>query len=433
MPQNTSFDLLSHPAVQELIHQGAREGHVSYSQINDLLIDLELDESDADLLLETLEKRAISVSDEADAAVPTPKKTAPQPQKRPSSPQLTAAKSSGEKPQSKAANEDLDSLLAQLDELIPTDVDDVAQMAGETGEELLDDEFAPVEDALKLYLNRMGQIPRLSPEEERELARLARDGSPEEIHDAQNRLVEANLRLVVHLAHHAAPRTTLSITDLLQEGNLGLLDAVSRYRPESTKTFGAYATWWIRRSLNRAINEHSQSMKLSGELYAAIQKMQTGQRQLTQKLGRMPSRQELSEFTGLSVAQIEEAQRASAKPISLDAPSGKSDDGDEFGENLADVSTESVENTALRQEVGHGLTALLEELSEREKSIVQMRFGLGEFADAGSRASEDVAKILNISRERVHELELRALRKLRKKAKGSGLDKLFGSDESEED
>ncbi|HEX8463265.1 MAG TPA: sigma-70 family RNA polymerase sigma factor [Abditibacterium sp.] len=430
MPETS--DLLSHPAVQELIHQGAREGHVSYSQINDLLIDLELDETDADLLLEAFEKRAISVSDEAVAAVPTPKKTAPQPPKRPSSPQLTAAKSS-DKPAAKAANEDLDSLLAQLDELIPSDVEDVAQMAGETGEELLDDEFAPVEDALKLYLNRMGQIPRLSPDEERELARLARDGSPEESHDAQNKLVEANLRLVVHLAHHAATRTTLSITDLLQEGNLGLLDAVSRYRPESNKTFGAYATWWIRRSLNRAINEHSQSMKLSGELYAAIQKMQTGQRQLTQKLGRTPSRVELSEFTGLSVPQIEEAQRASVKPISLDAPSGKSDDGDEFGENLADVSTESVENSAARKEVGEGLTALLEELSEREKSIVQMRFGLGEFADAGSRASEDVAKILHISRERVHELELRALRKLRKKAKGSGLDKLFGNPDDDDE
>lgn len=167
-------------------------------------------------------------------------------------------------------------------------------------------------------------------------------------------------------------------------------------------------------------------MTLSGELYNAIQTMQAGQRQLTQQLGRTPSRQELSEFTKLSIAQIEEAQRAAAQPLSLDSPSGGNEEGSELGESLADDSSEAVENSAARQEVAAGLSTLLEELSEREKLIVQMRFGLGEHAASGSRASEDVAKILGISRERVHELELRALRKLRKKAKGSGLDQLFG-------
>jgi RNA polymerase primary sigma factor len=427
----TDSEILSHPEVRKLVHEGARDGYVSYSQINDLLIDLELDEDAVELLLETLEKRAIAVRDEATLPVRTPKTVqgAPKPPK-PKQPKAKPATDSAQLASARESNADLDALLAQLDEFIPTDVADVAQLAGETGEEL-DDEFTPVEDALKLYLDRMGQIPRLSPDEERELAGIARDGSPEESHDAQNRLVESNLRLVVHLAHHAAPRTTLSITDLLQEGNLGLLDAVSRYRPESNKTFGSYATWWIRRALNRAISEHSRSMKLSGDLYEAIQKMQGAQRQLTQSLGRTPSRQEIAEFTGLTIAQIEEAQRASAKPLSLDAPTGSNDEGTEFGETLVDESTEAVENSAIRQEVGAGLTSLLEELSDREKLIVQMRFGLGQHAESGSRASEDVAQLLGISRERVHELELRALRKLRKKAKGSGLDKLFGDDDSD--
>ncbi|MBW3636578.1 MAG: sigma-70 family RNA polymerase sigma factor [Armatimonadetes bacterium] len=417
----SSSPILSHPAVRELLHQGALDGEVSFSQINDLLIDLELDENDVDELLETLEKRAIAVSDAAPAEEQRSgrpeEKVAPSAPKPP--PPQSVPKPSG------TSNADLDALLAQLEDMAPSDVDDVARLAGETGEEL-DDEFTPVEDALKLYLDRMGAIPRLSTEEERELARIARDGDAEAIHEAQNRLVESNLRLVVHLAKHAAPRTTLSTADLLQEGNLGLLDAVSRYRPESKKTFGAYATWWIRRALNRAINEHSRSMTLSGELYNAIQTMQSGQRQLTQQLGRTPSRQELSEFTKLSISQIEEAQRAAAQPLSLDSPAGGSEEGSELGESLADESSEAVENSAARQEAAVGLTALLEELSEREKLIVQMRFGLGEHAASGSRASEDVAKILGISRERVHELELRALRKLRKKAKGSGLDQLFG-------
>lgn len=427
----TDSEILSHPEVRKLVHEGARDGHVSYSQINDLLIDLELDEEAVEFLLDTLEKRAITVLDEAPAPQPVSKSkaasVAPKPPKqKPAKEQEKGAAESARK--AAGGNEDLDALLAQLDEFMPTDVADVAQLAGETGEGL-DDEFTPVVDALKLYLDRMGQIPRLSPEEERELAGIARDGSPQEQHDAQNRLVESNLRLVVHLAHHAAPRTTLSITDLLQEGNLGLLDAVSRYRPESNKTFGSYATWWIRRAINRAITEHSRSMKLSGELYNAIQKMQGAQRQLTQTLGRTPSRQEIADFSGLTLPQVEEAQRASARPLSLDAPTGSDDEGTEFGETLTDDSTADVENSAIRQEVGAGITTLLEELSEREKMIVQMRFGLGQYAEVGSRASEDVAEVLGISRERVHELELRALRKLRKKAKGSGLDKLFGDDE----
>ncbi|HEX9998302.1 MAG TPA: sigma-70 family RNA polymerase sigma factor [Abditibacterium sp.] len=424
----TDSEILTHPEVRSLVQEGAREGSVSYSQINDLLIDLELDEDAVELLFEILEKRAIAVSDaapSAEATQKTPKKTSPASPKHPQKSAPAAAEAAQPK---RGENADLDALLAQLDEFMPSDVDEVAKLAGDTGEEL-DDEFTPVEDALKLYLDRMGQIPRLSPEEERELARIARDGTPEESHEAQNKLVESNLRLVVHLAHHAAPRTTLSMTDLLQEGNLGLLDAVSRYRPESTKTFGAYATWWIRRALNRAISDYSRSMKLSGDLYEAIQKMQAAQRQLTQTLGRTPSRHEIAEFSGLSLPQIEEAQAAAAQTISLDSPSGSKEEGTEFGETLADDSTEAVENSAIRQEVGAGLTALLEELSDREKLVVQMRFGLGSHAQSGSRASEDVAKILGISRDRVHELELRALRKLRKKAKGSGLDKLFGDDE----
>lgn len=418
--------LISHPDVAALIQQGARDGQVSYSQINDLLIDLELDEEAVDELLDALEKRAIAVSDAAsDAPAPTltPKKTAPQPQR-------ARAPKPAEAPRKPASdNADLDDLLAQLDEFMPTDVGDVGSVIEDTPEEL-DDEFAPVEDALKLYLNRMGQIPRLSVEQERELAAVARDGATEtERHDAQNALVEANLRLVVHLAHHSAPRTTLSTTDLLQEGNLGLLDAVTRYRPESSKTFGAYATWWIRRAINRAISEHSRSMKLSGDLYEAIQKMQGANRQLTQTLGRTPSRQEMAEFSGLTINQIEEAQRAAVNPLSLDSRGGNDDDGEGLGENLADDEAESIENAAIRQEVGAGLTALLEDLSDREKMIVQMRFGLGQYAATGSRASEDVAKELKISRDRVHEIELRALRKLRRKAKGSGLAKLFGDDE----
>lgn len=336
------------------------------------------------------------------------------------------------------AHDDLDAILADLEQIkgVEDDVDSVAEYLAQVEQELmpedeadfyagddLDDSQRPVDDALKIYLNRMGQIPRLSAEEERELALEARSGDPESATEARNHLVEANLRLVVHLARSAATRTTLSITDLLQEGNLGLLDAVERYRAGSNKTFGAYATWWVRRAMNRAINEHSRVMRLSGELYAAIQKMQMAQRELTQKLGRIPSRREVAEATGLSVEQIEEAQRAASQPLSLDAPTGGDEGGTEFGETL-EGNEEATEARSERLETGREMTRLLDQLPDRERAVLSLRFGLGDYESVGPQAVDDVAQRLNLSRERVHDIETRALRKLRKKAR---------ADEDEED
>lgn len=415
---SASNSLLAQPAVRSLLSQGAREGSVSYAQINDLLIDLELDESDVEVLFDILEKRAIAVVDEAPAPVGARKDNS-------GSTQVPKSKKPG-------SHDDLDGILADLDAIqVGDDVESVAQFLAEAEEEIylgedLDDAQAPVVDALKLYLNRMGAVSRLSPEAEKELALIARTGTPDESHEAKNQLVEANLRLVVHLAHSAAPRTTLSLTDLLQEGNLGLLDAVERYRPDSNKTFGAYATWWVRRAMNRAINEHSRIMRLSGELYAAIQKMQSAQRELSQKLGRAPSRDEIAAATGLSTAQIEEAQRAAARPVSLDAPVGSEDEMTEFGELIADPESEVAGEASARREMREGLARLFEDLTEREQAVMSMRYGLGDSANQGAQSAEDVAKSLNISRERVHELEMRALRKLRRKAKGAGLDQLLG-------
>jgi RNA polymerase primary sigma factor len=410
--------ILAQPSVRQLIAQGAREGRVSFAQINDLLVDLELDEDDVETLYEALEKRAIAVVDEV--APTTPVQSAPKTPKK--------SKSS--------AHDDLDAILADLEQIKGSedDVDSVAQFLAEAEEaampddeadfyagEDLDDSQKPVDDALKIYLNRMGQIPRLTAEEERALALEARSSDEESAREARNRIVEANLRLVVHLARSAATRTTLSITDLLQEGNLGLLDAVERYRGDSNKSFGAYATWWVRRAMNRAINEHTRVMRLSGELYAAIQQMQIAQRELTQKLGRVPSRAEIAGATGLSVEQIEEAQRAATQPLSLDAPTGGDEGSTEFGETL-EGSEEATEARSERLETGRAMTALLEELPDRERAVLSLRFGLGDYESLGPQAVDDVAKRMNLSRERVHDIETRALRKLRKKARAADED-----------
>ena len=413
MAQLSDDQLLQTPAVSELIARGARDGQISFSQINDLLIDLELDESDVETVLGALESRAIPVIDEV-AAKPKVKKA----------------------PKSTGAHSDLDAILADLESIgKDDDLSSVAEFIAQEEElyagEDIDDGQSPVDDALKIYLNRMGQVPRLDAEAERELAFIAHHGAPDEAVKARNDLVESNLRLVVHLAKSAATRTSLSITDLLQEGNLGLLDAVERYRPDSKKTFGSYATWWIRRSMNRAITENSRTMKLSGELYKAIEKMQRAQRELSQKLDRSPTREEIAEASGLSVEQIAEAQRAALAPLSLDLSAG-GDDAADLGEQLSDDDSELVADTAAKREVSQGVHRLLDGLSEREQDIIAMRFGLDDYAQQGARSTEDVATALGISRDRVQDLETRALRKLRSKAKGAGLDKLMDDDEMED-
>ena len=440
MPDTSENSLTQNPAVRDLLAQGARDTHVSYAQINDLLIDLELDEDAVESLFELFESRAIAIVDEAAPKIKEPKtKVAPATiaVEKPKISAKTAAKADG--------HSDLDDILADLEKIqVSDDLDSVAQFLAESEEEIapaddedaalyggedLDDEQRPVADALKIYLTRMGEIPRLELDAERELARIGRDGTPDQAREAKNALVEANLRLVVHLSKAAATRTTLPVTDLLQEGNLGLLDAVERYRPESKKTFGAYATWWIRRAMNRAIADNARVMSVSSELYNAIQKVQNSQRALTQTLGRAPSRAEIAQASGLSVEQIEEAQRAAVKPLSLDSPVGAgSEDSTELGETLSDsdISSDAIADASDRKEAVEGMTALLSELTDREREIVLMRFGLGDYKSAGPQAADDVSRKLGLSRERLHDLETKALRKLRKKAKGAGLDQLLG-------
>ena len=413
-------ELLERPEVTTLIERGARDGQVSFTQINDLLIDLELDETDIEDILSALESRSIPVVEEAATASDTKKSV------------------KAKKPKESSENSDLDAILSDLESIgKDDDLFSVAQFIAQEDElyagEDIDDAQKPVDDALKIYLDRMGRVPRLDADSERALAAIAHHGAPDEANKARNDLVESNLRLVVHLAKTAALRTSLSLTDLLQEGNIGLLDAVERYRPDSKKSFGSYATWWIRRAMNRAITDHSRMMKLSGELYKAIEKMQRAQRELSQKLDRSPTREEIAEASGLTIAQIEEAQRAAQAPLSLDLSAGAGEDGADLGEQLTEDDVEVVADAAAKREVASGVNKLLEGLSEREQDVISMRFGLGNYASAGSQSAEDVAKALRLSRDRIHELELRALRKLRSKAKGAGLDKLLSGNDEDED
>ena len=412
-------DLLSHPRVHELFVQGAREGQLTYSAINDLLSDLQLDEDALEILFAALEARDIAIIEEKSKAAKDAKKST-----RP------------------ARHEDLDDVLASLKDLeslldssgLPAlDEEQNSETPAEERED--DDEIIAavsnddeLEDVFKQYLNRMGRIPLLSAYEEKQLAMEARDGSPEAQISAKQKLVESNLRLVVSIAKNYGSRTPLPMMDLVQEGNIGLMRAVDRFNPDKGQRLSAYATWWIRQRLNRAVSDQARTMRLPGHLYGAIQKLFRTQRELTQTLGRPPSREELAKAAEMTTTQVDEAMRASLSPVSLETPIGE-EENDELGEAIADDGGDDIPMAALAQsELKRDMATAMEDLSDRERLVLQKRFGLGDFAEAGAQTLDDIARELSLSRERVHQLETRALRKLRKRSHGTGIADFAGEE-----
>lgn len=413
MPEETST-LTNHPRVHELFVQGAQDGSISYESLNELLTelqadsDLQVDDDALEVLFEALEARDIQVV-EADASAPK-------------SPKKARAK----------RHSDLDDVLASLQDLeshlvstgLPATPEEKEGRAADDEDE---ESSLVVEDAFKQYLNRMGRVPLLTPEEEKRLAMQAKHGEAEDQVLARQKLVEANLRLVVSIAKNYTSRTLLPMMDLVQEGNIGLMRAVEKFDPARGHRLSTYATWWIRQRINRAISDQARMMRLPGHLYGAIQKVQRIQRELTQDFGRVPTREEIAEAAGMTTTQVDEASRAAAAPMSLETPVGD-EDGDELGEILPDENQDDAPVAALSlSELKRDLAVALEELSERERAILEMRFGLGEYADGGAQTLEDIAKKMNLSRERVRQLEVRALRKMRRRSHGTALANFFGS------
>ena len=261
-----------------------------------------------------------------------------------------------------------------------------------------------IEDPVRMYLKEIGKVPLLSAEEEIELAKRMELGDQE----AKKRLAEANLRLVVSIAKRYVGRGMLFL-DLIQEGNLGLIKAVEKFDYRKGYKFSTYATWWIRQAITRAIADQARTIRIPVHMVETINKLIRVSRQLLQELGREPTPEEIAAEMNMPVERVREILKISQEPVSLETPIGEEDDSN-LGDFVADNNTvtpeANIESVMLREHID----VLLQDLKDREREVIILRFGL---RDGHPRTLEEVGKIFNVTRERIRQIEAKALRKLR--------------------
>ena len=273
---------------------------------------------------------------------------------------------------------------------------DEAESAGDL------DAPAPTQDPLKLYVRQIGDGPLLTPSEERELARRKDEGDE----DAKRRLIEANLRLVMSITRNFM-NAGVPLLDLIQEGNLGLIRAVEKFDYRMGYKLSTYATWWIRQAVTRAIADQGRTIRLPVHVVEQVRRVMRARRLLTQKLNREPTAEELSAESGLPLKRVNELLELVEDPVSLETPVG---DGDSmYGDMLEDVNAEQPHVALADHLRGSELAEALERLSERMRRVLELRFGL---AGEHPRTLEEVGVELGVTRERVRQLEARALREL---------------------
>ena len=261
-----------------------------------------------------------------------------------------------------------------------------------------------IEDPVRMYLKEIGKVPLLTAEEEKDLAMKMEAGDME----AKKRLAEANLRLVVSIAKRYVGRGMLFL-DLIQEGNLGLIKAVEKFDYRKGYKFSTYATWWIRQAITRAIADQARTIRIPVHMVETINKLIRVQRQLLQELGREPYPEEIAEKMGLPVERVREIQKISQEPVSLETPIGEEEDshlGDFIQDDNVPVPAEAAAFTLLKEQ----LVEVLGTLTEREQKVLCLRFGL---EDGRARTLEEVGKEFDVTRERIRQIEAKALRKLR--------------------
>ena len=261
-----------------------------------------------------------------------------------------------------------------------------------------------LDDPVKMYLKDIGQVPLLTTDEELELAQKMSDGQEA----AKKRLSEANLRLVVSIAKRYVGRGMLFL-DLIQEGNLGLMKAVEKFDYQKGFKFSTYATWWIRQSITRAIADQARTIRIPVHMVETINRLVREQRILLQEFGREPTLEELAERMGTSIERVSEIQKIAQDPVSLETPIGEEEDshlGDFIEDDKTPTATDTVTSTMLKEQIAR----VLDTLTPREEKVLRLRYGID---DGRPRTLEEVGKEFNVTRERIRQIEAKALRKLR--------------------
>ena len=349
--KNKNAELIT-TRVRELVETGKSKGALTYKEIVDLFADCDLDPEQFDKILDTLSELKIDVIKEAGIVDADPNAN---------------------------ANQDED-----LDMSVP--------------------EGISIDDPVRMYLKEIGKVPLLTAEEEIELAKRMEEGDEE----AKHRLSEANLRLVVSIAKRYVGRGMLFL-DLIQEGNLGLIKAVDKFDYRKGYKFSTYATWWIRQAITRAIADQARTISIPVHMVETINKLIRVSRQLLQEYGREPLPEEIADEMGISEEKVREIIKIAQEPVSLETPIGEEEDshlGDFLPDDEAPAPADAAAFTLLKEQ----LMSVLSTLTPREEMVLKLRFGL---EDGRQRTLEEVGKEFKVTRERIRQIEAKALRKLR--------------------
>ncbi len=308
-------------------------------------------------------------------------------------------------------------------EIIAEDEEDSDSSKSKNEVEILNDEEITkdvnINDPVRMYLKEIGRISLLSAEEERELSIASAAGDEM----AKNKLAESNLRLVVSIAKRYVGRGLLFL-DLIQEGNIGLMKAVEKFDYDKGYKFSTYATWWIRQAITRALADQARTIRVPVHMVETINKMVRIQRQMTLELNREPSEEEIAKRMGITVEKVREVIKISQDPVSLETPIGEEDDS-HLGDFLPDINSMSPEEYATNEILKEEIKNVLMTLQEREQEVLELRFGL---IDGTSHTLEEVGKRFNVTRERIRQIEAKALRKLRHPSRAKKLKDFLSDD-----
>ncbi len=337
-------------AIKELLELAKKKGTITLEELNDKLSDIDIGVDDIEKIYERLEKMGVEITGD-----------------------------------DSGREEEVD-------------------LEAEDMEEIISSEGIGIDDHVRMYLKDIGKVPLLSLAEEIECAKQMAEGNEY----AKQKLSEANLRLVVSIAKRYVGRGMLFL-DLIQEGNLGLMKAVEKFDYTKGYKFSTYATWWIRQAITRAIADQARTIRIPVHMVETINKLHRVSRQLLQELGREPTPEELSKELNMTIEKVREIQKISQDPVSLETPIGEEEDS-HLGDFIKDTDAPAPEEAASSTLLSEQIKEVLETLTPREARVLKLRFGLD---DGRMRTLEEVGKEFNVTRERIRQIEAKALRKLR--------------------